>query len=205
MFQNIIFDWSGVVSDSIERHLRVMNKMFNDFGVQSISMEELKENWEQPYMRFYNKYLPDVTLEEEQLAYAKVLLKSGKCNPHLGMVELVKKLKTNKKKLIVISGDLTESLFSEMKDFGLEGIFSEVITNVHDKTESLIKIIDRENFKLEETVFIGDSNHEIEEGKRAGVKTIAVTWGFSTQSKLAALQPDFLVNTVKELEKCLLG
>lgn len=205
MFKNIIFDWSGVISDSIERHLKVVNKMFNDFGVQSISMEELKENWEQPYMRFYTKYMPGVTLEEEQLAYANAFLESGKCNPHLGMIELIKKLKINKKKLIVISSDITESLFSEIKDFGLEEVFLEVVTNVHDKTESLIKIIDRENFKSEETVFIGDSNHEIEEGKQAGVKTIAVTWGFSTESKLVALKPDFLVNTVKELEKCLLG
>ncbi len=205
MIKNIIFDWSGVISDSIERHLIVVNKMFNSFGVRSISIEELKENWEQPYMRFYTKYLPNIKLEDEQIAYTKAMLESGKCDPYSGIVELIKKIKGNGKKLVVISSDVTETLLSEVRDFGLDQIFLEIVSDAHDKTNDLLKIIHRENFNLEETVFIGDSNHEIEEGKKAGIKTIAVTWGYSPKEKLVALKPDFLVDTIEELEKYLLN
>jgi len=205
MIKNIIFDWSGVISDSIERHLIVVNKMFNSFGVRSISIEELKENWEQPYMRFYTKYLPNIKLEDEQIAYTKAMLESGKCDPYSGIVELIKKIKGNGKKLVVISSDVTETLLSEVRAFGLDQIFLEIVSDAHDKTNDLLKIIHRENFNLEETVFIGDSNHEIEEGKKAGIKTIAVTWGYSPKEKLVALKPDFLVDTIEELEKYLLN
>jgi phosphoglycolate phosphatase-like HAD superfamily hydrolase len=34
---------------------------------------------------------------------------------------------------------------------------------------------------------------------------VAVTWGYSPKQKLVALKPDFLVDTVGELEKYLLN
>ena len=52
MIKSIIFDWSGVVKDSVEDHLWVINRMFKIVGVGEISLREMKENWEQPYMLF---------------------------------------------------------------------------------------------------------------------------------------------------------
>ena len=204
IFKNIIFDWSGVVNDSLERHLRVVNKMFKSFGVSEIDLEELRENWEQPCLQFYRKYLPNITLEEEQVAYAKALSESGKCNSYPGMIELIKKLKGNGKNLIVISSDISDALISEVRDFGLDKTFSRIVTDAHDKTKELVKIIEKEKFNLDETVFIGDSNHEIESGKKVGIKTIAVTWGFTKKDRLFNLKPDFLVDSISELEECLL-
>ena len=43
MIKNIIFDWTGVIKDSIEDHLFVVNKIFNKFGAKEISLSELKE------------------------------------------------------------------------------------------------------------------------------------------------------------------
>ena len=67
MIKNIIFDWSGVVNDSVENLLIVVNRMFAELHLNPISLLELKQEWEQPYMRFYNKYAPNLTLEEEQV------------------------------------------------------------------------------------------------------------------------------------------
>ena len=55
MFKNIIFDWSGVVKDAVEDHVWVVNKMFKNLGGKEISLEEMRQNWEQPYMKFWNK------------------------------------------------------------------------------------------------------------------------------------------------------
>ena len=60
MIKNIIFDWSGVIKDSAEDQLFAVNEVFQQFGAKKISLEELKENWVQPYMLFYNKYLPNI-------------------------------------------------------------------------------------------------------------------------------------------------
>ena len=69
MFKNIIFDWSGVIKDADESHVWIINKMFEKAGLPAISLEEMKEKWEQPYILFYQKYLPGLTLEAEQKLY----------------------------------------------------------------------------------------------------------------------------------------
>ena len=205
MIKNIIFDWSGVINDSLENHLLVVNKMFKELGGKEMSLSELKENWEQPYMRFWNKYLPNLTLEEEQIVYKKAFTGSPKGKPFPGIVEVIKDFKAKGIKMFVLSSDFPETLLPEIKSFGLDNIFSDVITNVHDKSESLRKIIKIDNLKLEETIFIGDSNHEIEEAQKAGVHAGAVTWGFSTKEKLEALKPNYIINNIEELKSIILS
>lgn len=206
MFKNIIFDWSGVVKDAFECHLWLVNKIFKEFGAKEISLEELKENWEQPHMAFYNKYLPDITEAEEEEAYKEGILSEEcpKSKSFPGICELIKKLKKRGFFLGVISTDLAETILPEIKSYGLENIFDEVTTNASDKIVSLKNMIEKFKLNPEETCFIGDSNHEIIAGRATGAKTIAVTWGFNKEEYLKAKNPDYLVNSVDELEEVLL-
>jgi len=95
MFKNVIFDWSGVVKDSLDSHLWLVNKIFKKFGAEELSMEELKENWVQPHMFFYNKYLPNLTEEAEKEAYKEAILSKDcpKSKNYPGICELLKELK----------------------------------------------------------------------------------------------------------------
>jgi phosphoglycolate phosphatase-like HAD superfamily hydrolase len=206
MPKNIIFDWSGVVKDALECHLWLVNKIFKEFGAKEISMEELKENWEQPHMIFYNKYLPDLTNEEEEGAYKKGILSEEcpKSKDYPGICEFIKKLKAEGYFLGVITTDISETILPEIKSYGLENIFDEVITNSFDKIISLKNMLEKRKLNPAKTYFIGDSNHEIVAGQATGVKTIAVTWGFNTEEYLKLKNPDFVVHNIKELENILL-
>ncbi|MCX6723737.1 MAG: HAD-IA family hydrolase [Candidatus Staskawiczbacteria bacterium] len=206
MFKNIIFDWSGVIREVYEAHIWVVERMIEKFGGKPMTPKEIRENWDEPYMKFWNKYFPDMTLEQEQKAYVEGILDKNcpLAKPYPEIVKLIKKLRSKNFSMAVLSGDMPETLLPEMKRFGLENIFDDVIAKVHGKLEPLEKLMEKNNFKKEETVFIGDSNHEIEAGKEAGIKTIAVTWGFHSEEKLKGLNPDYLVHNVKELENILL-
>jgi len=46
---------------------------------------------------------------------------------------------------------------------------------------------------------IGDSVSDIRYAKRAGVQTIAATWGWQSRDRLIKENPDFIVNSVQEL------
>lgn len=206
MFKNIIFDWSGVIKDAVEDHVWVINKMFKNLGAKKMTLEEMQQNWEQPYMKFWNKYYPEMTLEEEQKIYYEAIL-SEDCppaKPYPGVVELIKEIKGRGVFMAVLSSDAPETVLPEIKNFNLENIFNDLEIKVHDKSEVIEDLIKRNNFKKEETVFIGDTNHEIEVGKKAGIKTIAVTWGFYPENRLASLSPDYIVHNIEELEKILL-
>lgn len=206
MFKSVIFDWSGVVKDALECHLWLVNKIFKKFGAEEISMEELKEKWEQPHMGFYNKYLPNLTEEEEEEAYKEGIL-SEECPKSYafpGIVEFIKRLKEEGCFLGVISTDLADTILPEIVDYELENIFDEVITSSADKKLSLKNMIEKFKLNPEETYFIGDSNHEIIAAKENNAKSIAVTWGFNTEEYLKEKTPDYLVHNIKELENILL-
>ncbi len=204
MIKNIIFDWSGVIKDCVHDQLFVVNKIFKEFGAGEISLKEFKDNWKQPYMVFYNKYLPNLTFEQEQLAYKNVIVESPKAQPYTGIVEEIRNLKAKGILMVVVSSDLPETLHHEVTSFNLENIFLDIATNVHDKLIAIENLIDKYNFNKSETIVIGDSNHEIEAGKKLGIKTMGVTWGFTSKEKIIDASPDFIVNNIDEFKNIFL-
>jgi phosphoglycolate phosphatase len=207
MFKNVIFDWSGVIKDCLNAHLWSVNEMMKIFGGSPISKEELMQEWKQPYMNFWNKYFPNLTLQEEQKVYYEVLSRSDcpKSYSYSGIVEVIKKLKSNGCFLAIVSSDSPKTILPEIEEYSLENIFNKVIVDVPDKAKGVSKILGENNLNKEETIFIGDSNHEIEVGKLFGIKTMGVTWGFCPEDRLKDLDPDYLVHNVKELENILLS
>jgi phosphoglycolate phosphatase len=53
--------------------------------------------------------------------------------------------------------------------------------------------------KPEDCLFVGDSPADMEAGKRAGVKTCAVRYGYGNLEKMAAHQPDYWISDLREL------
>ncbi len=103
-----------------------------------------------------------------------------------------------------MSSDFPETLFPEMRECRLENIFSEIIVDANDKLEPVQKIIKKYNLNLNNTFFVGDSNHEIDIAKETGIKSVAVTWGFTSEQKLSARDPNYIVHNVQELESLIL-
>lgn len=65
----------------------------------------------------------------------------------------------------------------------------------------LEEIIRHNGFSREHTLMIGDSSVDIETARRAGIKSVAVTWGFSPKEELIAASPDFIVETSDDILK----
>lgn len=61
------------------------------------------------------------------------------------------------------------------------------------------------NSKLENTVFVGDSDTDIVTAKNAGLVSIGVLWGFRDREIIEAQGAEYIVDTVKNLEKLLIS
>jgi len=206
--KNIIFDWSGVVRDTVTNQMWIINHIFKKYGAEEISTEEFRENWRQPVVLFYQKYLTEGYSEEEREKLFRQLQLDKDCPKAVQFPEVVKLIHKCKEKgyfLAVVSSDFPETLIPEVGEYGLENIFNEIVTEADHKLEALQKIIKENNLNLEDTYFIGDSNHEIDVSREAGIKSIAVTWGFTSEQKLRSRNPDYIVNTVSELENVILS
>ena len=201
--KNIIFDWSGVVRDTVTNQMWIVNHIFKKYGVGEISTEEFRENWTQPPALFYQKYLPEGYNEEERSKLFQQLQLNKDCPKATSFPEVVKLIHKCKEIgyfLAVVSSDFPETLLPEVKQYGLENVFSKIITDANDKLEPVQKIIKENNLNLEDTFFVGDSNHEVDVAKKTGIKSIAVTWGFTSEQKLKAKNPDYTAHNEQELE-----
>lgn len=205
--KNIIFDWSGVVRDTVTNQMWIVNNIFKKYGVKEISTEEFRENWRQPPSVFYEKYLPEGYSEEERSKLFQELQLDKDCPKSTSfpeVVNLIHKCKENGYFLAVVSSDFPETLIPEVKEYGLENVFEEIITDANDKLEPTQKIIKERGLNLEETYFVGDSNHETDVAKKVGIKSVAVTWGFTSEQKLKANNPDYIVHDALELGNVIL-
>lgn len=55
------------------------------------------------------------------------------------------------------------------------------------------------------TVYVGDSVHDMRSGRAAGVLTAAVLWGPFTRADLESTEPDFWLETPRDLSRLVLG
>ena len=63
----------------------------------------------------------------------------------------------------------------------------------------VLKSIQALGVRPEDCLFVGDSPSDMDAGRRAGVRTCAVTWGYGDPQDLARFQPDFWAHSPHEL------
>ncbi len=68
--------------------------------------------------------------------------------------------------------------------------------------EPLLHIINSAGVLAEETLLIGDSATDVETGRNAGVKTLAVTYGFGSRSEIEKSKPYAILNDLTEIFEC---
>lgn len=178
-------------------------KIFERFGGKRITFEEFKMEWEQPYMNFGHKYLPHLTKKQNDETYVKEIMKLPTPKTFPGIKKALEQLKESGKNLILLSSDPTVSLQAELKRFNLKNMFNDIYNDIHDKRKAIKGIIEKQHYKPEETIFIGDTTHEVETGKKARIKTGGVSWGFQYEEKIKMAKPDYFFHQVSDLIKLL--
>lgn len=201
MINTIIFDWAGVVCDNVQNVYETTMSIFKKHKAPIITLEEFKNEWEQPYMKFYKKYIPKINLENETELFKQEIIKKPIANSFPNIVKMLNKLHAAGKKLIILSGDIEQTIFPELDRFNIKNLFTEINYAQHDKSLAIQGIITRNNLDVDKTIIIGDTAHETEIGKSVGMLTGAVTWGYNKEERLKKVNPDFIFREVKDLAR----
>ncbi|MBT3689836.1 HAD family hydrolase [bacterium] len=205
-YKNIIFDWSGVINDNWETTLLTANKLFKHFNVPEITSEEFRREWIQPFMLFYNKYLPDLSLKEEQRLYKKYyneIIKEHHPYSYSGIVEVLKECKRLNKNMFVVSSDPLVNITSEIVSFDLENIFTEIEFGAHNKLNGVKRIIDKYGLAPKETIFVGDTDNEADVSNELSLISISVTWGLQDEEKIKKANPNYIARNINEFKEIL--
>jgi HAD superfamily hydrolase (TIGR01509 family) len=96
----------------------------------------------------------------------------------------------------------------ELKQHGLDHYFLQVVTGLDTNKpkpspEALIQAGGAMAVQMCDCIIVGDSVVDVQAGKAAGVKTVAVLSGLYTREELAQACPDFIINTLSKLPQLL--
>ncbi|MDF2379590.1 MAG: HAD family hydrolase [Candidatus Gracilibacteria bacterium] len=125
-------------------------------------------------------------------------------NMHDGVFDLLQKLQTRKCVMGVVTGKRQYSAEDTLQKKGILSFFDVVIgadTIPFQKPapQPVQEALQRLEKNAESAVFIGDSEHDITAGRLAGVKTIGVLGGSSTEERLRGAGPDLVVERIADL------
>ncbi len=203
MIKNIIFDWSGTLNDDFDSYVDIVNEVFRMMKYDKVmTKEEIKREFTIPYMTFWNKYFPDLTKEDQDEMFRKVVhLK--RCELYPGVKEFLFELKEKGIKIFVVSSDLKSTLIPEATKYGVKDLFVEIFAHVYLKGPKIKEVVENYDLDPMETLYVGDTSGDIEAGREAGVKTMGVAWGIQCNEKLEASNPDYLFDTVFDIKKIL--
>ena len=119
-----------------------------------------------------------------------------KAKPYPGVVEAVRRLHRMGAALGLVTSKLRAGTERGLRLLGLEEEFAvrvcaDDVVNGKPHPEPVLMALQAFGASPKETLFIGDSPHDIEAGKRAGVTTVAVAWGPFPRETLGAEEPDY--------------
>lgn len=200
MIKSVVFDWSGVLSDDLAAVFEASNELITNKGGKRLSEKEWREQYELPWMNFYKKLGVEYSEQEGYEAWSKAFPKYSykiKAFPHAK--KILDWLKQKGIKSVVLSSHSTEFLLKELKEYGFEGLISDVEASVGDKRKKIDELVSRNEIERKTSVYVGDMRHDIETAREAEVKSVAVLCGYETREQLETEKPDFIIEDVSEL------
>lgn len=206
----IVFDLDGTVCNTLEDLGECTNLALGDFGLPLHEIEEYKMivgNGVDMQMRRaigesnYTKELADKVKAAFKAYYDKNYLKNTK--PYEGMPEALDKIRAMGLKIAVFSnkpdefaGKVCTTLFGDRFDL-IAG--NKPGVPVKPDPTGLFAALKQLDVTPEETLYCGDSGVDMQTGKRAGIVTIGVEWGFRSREELLENGADYLLKAPSEL------
>lgn len=71
--------------------------------------------------------------------------------------------------------------------------------SIFGKHRVISKVLKEQRIDPTETVYIGDEVRDVEAAKKSGIRSVAVSWGFSHRENLEKAQPNWLFDKPEEL------
>ena len=201
----IIFDLDGTLVNSIVDITNALNYAVGPYGFEQLTVERTTGMVGEGVTRLIEKLvgqkaadLKDVVLKRFLEYYSEHL--TDLTVPYPGVPETLEMLGGYRK--AVISNKREDLSRRLLENLGLSGYF-EVIwgsDSVPEKKPSpapVIEMLKKISCGPDEAVMVGDSNYDIEAGRAAGVRTVAVSYGFREVSLLK--DADFIIDNMTEL------
>lgn len=205
-FSNIIFDFDGVIGDTMNFYREIAISLYEEFRhekPQAKMIEKLMGKnlvflihklkvplTKLPYLE--KKFRQDLTLKIDQVKIFK------------GIKEVLQQIKKTGYTLGVLSSNSQENLryiFKKNKIDFFDFIYPG--SSLFGKGKVLSNLIKKEGLDHKKTIYIGDEIRDIQAAKQNKVSVIAVGWGYNKEKLLKEQKPDYFANQPQDILKIL--
>ena len=200
VIRNIIFDWSGTLVDDLPAVFKASNFVLTQAGKPEMSIDEFRAEFQLPFTKFYDRHTPDVPMPQLENWFHSSFKDAQESVielPHArDFLEFCRAKKLRTFLLSTVHGDY---FAAQCRVTGFDAFLDKPYTDVWDKWKKIHEILAENGLKPEETLFIGDMEHDIETARHGGVHSCAVLTGYNTLNQLRAARPDLIVEHLSEL------
>ncbi len=118
--------------------------------------------------------------------------------PHIK--SLIPRLKKQGFDLGIVSATSEALIRKFLSKFKLDNYFDFILSSSGTSKISLLRQIIRLNgYKIDKSYFVTDTFNDLCYGKKIGIKTVAVLWGFHKKDLLLKCKPDFIIKKYEEI------
>ena len=204
MIRNIIFDWSGTLVDDLPAVLQATNHVFEQAGGREWSLEEFRAEFRLPFTEFYDEHLADVPMPQLEEWFHAKFREAQDSVVALPYAEAFLQFVLDAEiKTLLLSTIHHEHFLIQTGKVGFSEYIQHPYTNVWDKKTRIHEILAEHGLLPNETMFIGDMQHDIDTAKHADVISCAVLTGYNRLEQLRASEPDLIVENLGELQALL--
>lgn len=215
MYKTAIFDLDGTLLNTLSDLHGSVNFALREFSFPERSVDEIRRFIGNGVVKLMERSVPSGTDKETEKkcldAFREHYLAhmSDNTAPYEGITDLLLSLRSKGVKTGVVSNKLHTAV-AELCDDYFHGLI-DCALGVSNESErkpaplNVFKALEALGSEKADTVYIGDSEVDVQTAKNAGLLCIGVTWGFRDRAELLDAGADFIAENVKEAEKILLG
>lgn len=208
----VLFDFDGTIMDSMGILYRIFNTVLKKFGLPTIAPQQFCEKAGRPVKDILretvlkNRKIDDLFVRSFENEFVKIYVEEGfKDNkPFPSIYKALDFLRFQGIKTAIVTTTPRVFLEDNLSRFGLKKYFDIIIAredvkNYKPAPDVILKAIKLLKVKPNECVIVGDSPLDIKAGKKAKVKTIAVSTGLCSRKRLQKEKPTLLIKDISEL------
>ena len=214
-YQAVLFDMDGTVLDTLDDLYDSINVSLAQFSLPPVSRELVRRSLGNGAAFLVDRSVPPYcgdALREQVLAFYRTWYNSHcliKTAPYSGILPLMDALKERGLRLAIISNkpdsavqDLSAAFFPGLLDLS---VGESPAVRRKPAPDTVLTATSRMGLAIDQCVYVGDSEVDLQTSRNAGMDCISVTWGFRDEDQLVSAGATVLVRSPEELRELLLS
>jgi len=209
MISNVLFDLDGTLTDPKDGITRCIQFSLGRLGREAPPTDNLMWCIGPPLKESFSRLLrtSDSAFLNEALNYyrerfSEIGIYENSVYP--GIVSALQRIHASGFRVFLATSKPVVFANRILDHFGLTQFFhgicgSELDGRLSDKGDLVAHILKAERLDPKLTLIVGDRSHDVFGGKKNGIMTAAVTYGYGTHDEIQASEPDFIFHSPSDL------